>query len=328
MKKILILSLLTHSLYADVASIATIGEGVDALGGLVSTADAVTGGIFSVMNHGEIEYGRGNITLDASMIGLSGKIGDDVTTYTLKNEHHATPIKHLNYNYKISWYESQKMNQAVSTYNEYVNDFNGYTGDALSIPSLNYRIRGLDADVGVGWDIIDISPRDYFSIGADVGLSLPTIESTLASQSSSSSSSEGSSASVFDASNTTITTYKVGMQMRVSKSLSTNISLYASSIFAYQTARLQNDTINLDIYTDGIFNENELGIRFQLLEYKQELTSWFALKPELFFTAGVRYSTWTLDSVAVNLFDYALPLPESDFQVNATTIYAGIGYSF
>jgi hypothetical protein len=296
------------------------------VGGVITTANGLTGGLFSIMNHGEVEYGRGSIALTASMIGLNGTISDDVTTYTIKNEHHPSPIKHINYNYKISWYDSQQINQAITTYDGYVSDFNGYTGDALSIPQIAYKIKGLDADIGIGYDIIDIGSKDYFSIGPDIGLSFPSIESTLASSDSSSQS--GDASSLFNASNTKITTYKVGLQMRVSKSLTSYLSIYASSVYAYQMARLENNEINLDIYTDGVFNENEIGIRLQAIERKYILTSWFSLSPQLFFTAGVRYSSWELNDVAINLFDYDLALPKNTFKVESTTMYAGIGYSF
>jgi hypothetical protein len=325
LKKILLLSLLAHTVYADVTDIVTISENVDAVGGVVTTANAVTGGLFSIMNHGEVEYGRGSIALTGSMIGLAGTISDDVTTYTIKNEHHNSPLKHINYNYKISWYDSQKINQAVTTYDGYVNDFNGYTGNALDIPQISYKIKGLDTDIGVGYDIIDLGVRDYFSIGPTIGLSFPTLKATTASTSSSSSS---DASSLFNSSNTKITTYKVGLQMRVSKSLTSYLSIYASSVYAYQMARLQNSEINLDIYTDGIFNENEIGIRLQALERKYDVTSWFSLSPQLFFTAGVRYSSWELNDVAINLFNYDFPLPQSTFKVESTTMYAGVGYSF
>lgn len=316
----------SHTAYAEVADIVTISESVDAVGGVVTSANAITGGLFSIMNHGEVEYGRGNIALTGSMIGLNGTISDDVTTYTIKNEHHASPLKHVNYNYKITWYDSQQINQAVAAYDGSVSDFNGYTGDALSIPQIAYKIKGLDVDIGVGYDIIDIGPKDYFSIGPDIGLSFPTIESTLDSQSSSSGSSDASS--LFNSSNTKITTYKIGLQMRVSKSLTSYLSIYASSVFAYQTARLENSEIDLDVYTDGIFNENEIGIRLQALERKYELTSWFSLSPQLFFTAGVRQSSWELNDIAINLFSYDFPIPANTFKVESTTMYAGVGYSF
>lgn len=326
LKKVILVCIFAHVLHADVADIMTISENVDAVGGVITTANAVSGGLFSIMNHGEVEYGRGNIALSASMIGLDGTISDDVTTYTIKNEHHASPIKHVNYNYKISWYDSEQLNQAVSTYDGYVNDFNGYTGNALNIPQLSYKIKGLDVDIGLGYDIIDLGSRDYFSIGPSIGLSFPTIESTIDSSSSDTQSSDASS--LFNASNTKITTYKLGVQMRVSKSLTSYLSVYASSVYAYQTARLKNSEIDLDIYTDGIFNENEIGIRLQALERKYEITSWLSFSPELFFTAGVRYSSWELNDVAINLFDYDFPIPQNKFKVDSTTMYLGLGYSF
>jgi hypothetical protein len=265
------------------------------------------------MTHGEIEIGKGTMSLEGGFLGLNGKISDNVTTYTLKNEHQNTPIEHLNYNYKISWFDSNKINQALSTYN------------ALDIPAMDYRIWGLDGDIGLGWNLIDHGSHDYFSLGLDVGMSVPLIEATKASNSSNYSG-LNSTAKLYGAGDTKIWTYKVGPQMRASKSLTSTLSLYGSAIYAYQYASVKNSSIGLNSSVDGAFIESELGLRFQPLEKKFPITSWFSLSPQLYFTTGARYDQWVLHNIAVNLFDQKLP--KSDMKISSSTAYIGIGYSF
>ena len=325
MKYVLLSALLASNIYADTApDIVTIGNAVAQVNTATATLNVISGGIFSVLTHGEVEYGKGKFAMSGAFLGLNESISDTVTTYTLKAEHTNTLIKHLNYNYKINWYDSQKINQPISTYNGYVSNVNGYTGNALTIPSLNYKVRGLDADIGLGWNIIDISEHDYFSIGPDIGISLPWIEAT----GTSSSSSSNSSASLLSNTGTKISTYKAGVQMRVAKSLTSYLSLYASSIYAYQIGKLTNSNVNLDINVHGIFNENEIGLRYQPLEYSYKLTSWLSISPQLYFTAGARYTQWVINNVSVNLFNQNIPLAPTDLKMNASAGYIGVGYSF
>lgn len=326
--KILLLPVLAINLaYADTIDIADVSQVLTDVSGYSNALNAATLGAFGVMSHGEIEVGKGSMSLEGGFLGLSGKISDDVTTYTLKSEHQNTPIKRLNYNYKISWYDSKSINQAASTYNGYVSDINGYTGDALGIPSMDYTIRGLDADIGLGWNIIDHGEHDYFSIGVDVGVSTPWIEGT---QSSSSSSSAPSNevATLIGSGETKIISYKVGPQMRVSKSLTQNLSLYGSAVYAYQYASIKNSSIGLKASVNGSFTESEVGLRFQPLEKKYPITSWFSISPQLYFTTGIRYSQWSLGNVAINLFDQNIPMTKGDFKITASTTYLGLGYSF
>jgi uncharacterized protein (DUF736 family) len=328
MKKIILPFLLIQITYADsTLDVTNIGNALTTATEYSNTLNKLTLGTFGIMTHGEIEMGHGTMSLEGGFLGLNGKISDNVTTYTLKAEHESTPINHLNYNYRISWYDSSSMNQALSTYNQTVTDINGNTYNALDIPTMDYRIRGLDADVGLGWNIIDLGPHDYFSLGLDVGMSTPWIEATKASSSSNSGSSNPI-AILYGAGYTKIWTYKVGPQMRVSKSLTSALSLYGSAIYAYQYASVKNSSIGLNSFVDGTFTESELGLRFQPLEKKFPITRWFSLSPQLYFTTGVRYNRWALHDIAVNLFDQNIPLPKSNMQVSSSTTYIGLGYSF
>lgn len=328
MKKFLLPCLLMTLTYADsTLDITKIGNVISTATEYSNTLNKLTLGAFGIMTHGEIETGNGTMSMEGGFLGLHGKISDDVMIYTMKTEHQNTFIKHLNYSYKISWYDSKKINQTLSTYNQTVTDINGNTYNALDIPSMDYRIRGLDADVGLGWNIIDLGPHDYFSFGADIGISTPWIES-IQSSSSSNSGSSNPLAILYGTGNTKIWTYKVGPQMKVSKSLTSYLSLYGSAIYAYQYASLKNSSIGLRSFVDGTFTESELGLRYQPLEKKYRVTSWFSLSPQLYFTTGVRYSKWTLHDVAINLFDQNIPLPKSELKVKSSATYLGIGYSF
>jgi len=309
MRSFLLPFLLINLVYAE--DIRQVGNTLNSATEVSNTLNSATGGIFGIMTHGEIETGRGTMSMEGGFLGLNGKISDNVTTYTLKTEHQNAFIKHLNYSYKINWYDSNKMNQALSTYNGSV------------LPSMDYSIRGLDADVGLGWNLIDLGSHDYFSLGVDVGLSTPYIKAT-----KSSSTSNPPSSTLYGTDDTKIWTYKVGPQIKASKSLTSHVSLYGSATYAYQYASIKNSSIGLDTHADGTFTEGELGLRYQPLEKKYPLTSWFSLSPQLYFTAGARYNKWSLYDVAIDLFNLNSPLPKSELSISSTSTYLGLGYSF
>lgn len=327
MKKYLVSLVLSLNLYAEIApDTTTIVKITDTIGQGINTINVATGGVFAFLTHGEIEYGMGSMELQGGFFGLNGTISDKVTTYTIKNEHANLFNSNLNINYKVSWYDSGKVDQGVASYNGFANSTNTVTQGAFTLPAINYKVQGLDADIGVGWDIVHAGKHDYLSIGPDIGISSPVLEST--SSSSSNSGTTSGQLLSFISSNTNMWTYKIGGQIRASKSLNQYLYLYASSIYAYQTARVENKAIGLNVQLDGRFNENEIGIRLQPLEYKYNVTSWFSIDPQLYFTAGWRYSQWTLDKMSVDLFNTGIPLHPSKFQMTSSASYVGIGYSF
>lgn len=314
------------TLNADVTDVATISQISSDVGGFLGSANALSLGIFGIMTHGEVEYGKGTISIEGGFLGLEGKISDNVTTYTLKEEHHNVSfIEHLNYSYKLSWFSSEYVNQAQNTYNGYVNNINGYTGDALSLPPLAYKITGLDADIGLGWNVLDNGENDYLSIGLDVGLSTPMIEATQLPLTSGDSS---SSASTSGSSSTKMKTYKIGPQIKIAKTITPWLWLYASAIYAYQKASIKNSSIGLDSNVRGRYLENELGIMFRPIRYSYQLTDWFSLSPKLYGSLGIRYNEWIHDKTTINLYNQELLNYQGDLKVNTMTTYVGVGYSF
>jgi hypothetical protein len=311
MKYKLLILLLSASLYADAApDLVTLEKIAQNSSQVIDTLNNASLGLYSVVSHSEIEYGRGTLSLEGSLFGSDKKISDNVTTYTIKTEHQNTPIKHLNYNYKISYYTAKVFQQ------EY-----------LSIPAMNHDIKGIDADFGLGWNIVDISKDDYISLGVDVGISLPNIDTSQVNTTSSQIIDTNNSISISNNS-THFTTYKIGAQVRFSKSIIPMLSVYGSAVYASQFASITNKSIDLNIHTSGIFHEEEIGLRLRPIDYKYQITSWFAIHPNLYFTAGIRYSQWIFKDVAINISNTNAPLPKQDFTLSSSTTYVGMGYSF
>lgn len=317
--------LMASVLNAEVPDVSSINEAVTGVGGALDVLNNYTLGIFSIMNRGEIQYGQGTVSLDGGFLGLEGTIKDRISIYTLKKEHQNISKTAWNYGYKISWYDSNLITQAQNTYNGYVSDIDGYTGSSLIIPPVSYRIQGLDADVGIGYNIIDHSEHDYLSVGIDTGLTLPVFTAT---QLPSDESGGGVTATMKATGKTRIQTFKVGPQIKIAKSITSKLWIYGSTVYAYQFARIRNSSIDLDTRINGSFLENELGLMYRPFRYSYRLNDWISLSPQLYFSTGFRYSKWLHFDTAINLFDSDIPTQKGSFSLQSSTSFVGIGYSF
>lgn len=325
MKTIVLPILMASVINADVPDVSSINQAVTGVGGALDVLNNYTLGIFSLINRGEIQYGRGTVTLEGGFLGAEGAISDRIATYTLKKEHQNFSKSAWNYGYKISWYDSELISQSQSTYNGYVSDVDGYPGSALIIPPVSYRIQGLDADVGIGYNIINHSEHDYLSIGIDTGLTLPVFT---AAQLPSDESGGGVTATMKATGKTRIQTFKVGPQIKIAKSITSKLWLYGSSVYAYQHARIRNSSIDLDARVNGSFMENELGLMYRPFHYSYRLNDWISISPQLYFSTGYRYSKWLHYDTAINLFDTNIPAPKGSFSLQTATSFLGVGYSF
>ena len=303
MIKKLILPLFATLIYADAApDLVTIEKIVENSSKVIDTLNNASLGLYSVISHSEIQYGHGRLTLSGSVFGMDNTVANNLTTYTLLAQHQNTPIQHLNYNYKINYYTSKIKSPA----GEY-------------LPETNFSIKGIDADLGIGWNIVDISEDDYISIGLDVGLSLPDIDSNPT---------DNNQTSPLDIGRIKLTTYKIGPQIRFGKSLMPMFALYGSAVYAREYATLTAKKLDTEIHVRGIFHEEELGIRFHPIDYKYKVTSWFTIHPNLYFSAGVRYSQWELKNVHLDLSGTGVTLVDDKLTLSSSVTFVGMGYSF
>ncbi|WP_297441506.1 hypothetical protein [Sulfurimonas sp.] len=145
MKAHITLLLLSSLLSAQTATdLVTFEKFLDNSNEVTAILNDTTMGLYNAVSHSEIEYGEGTFAMEGSLLGLDKKDSTDITSYTLKSEHQNLPIKQLNYNYKINYYTS---------------------GD-------NDKLQGIDADFGMGYNLVNISKDEYISLGIDLGVSL------------------------------------------------------------------------------------------------------------------------------------------------------------
>ncbi len=249
---------------------------------------------------GEIQYGKGDFTMGAGFMGMGAQMSTDITSYTMQEEH-ANFFGNGFYKYSLTWYDSKVMTDMQNL-----------------MPSTGYEFQGLDANIALGYDIVHKGKNDYIALGILAGISMPWIEGT----------DNTSGNPLFTNTKTSITIYKVGPTISLSKSVGDYLSIYGSATYAYQTGEFENDMfVNSSIKADGTFQEYVIGVKLQsnLEEYE---FGWFTISPKLYLTAGYKFTKWEFEEMNMQMMGITMNSSSPDFYMDASTIYFGLGYGF
>jgi len=302
-------------------------------------------GLATSLMASELQYGSGTFGMKGGFIGLTSEVTTDVESFSLV-ERHSNFASTMFYGYDLTWYDSTTLSAAQHTYNEQADAFNAglpQDGGGLSIPSMDYRMKGLDVNLKVGYDVWHENQDNFVGVGVLVGLSMPWIDggsddSTLGAvpnfdfyTGNAGALEEG--ADLFADSETEIMTYKVGPTLSFQKSLmGKKLSLYGLASYAYQTGYIKNDYANSDFTVDGTYQEYGLGLYFTPFTETFKW-GWFTLSPRIYATLGYKYSRWDLDDVSIDISGADLSSAVLDplamtFTMDTSVGYFGIGYSF
>jgi len=292
-------------------------------------------GISNLLLATEFDYGIGTFNMQGGFLGSKAEMSTDISTYSLVTRH-ANVMGDFFYGYDINWYDSDTLNQKQYTYNSTVSNMNnmlgGVNNSALTIPAMDYTFQGLDANIKFGYDVWHQDDDNFLGLGAIVGISLPWIDSSKSDDSSSSDSSSNI-LGAFPDTKTTIKTYKVGATINFQKALISNkLSLYGMGSYAFQTGNIENDYLDSDYSVDGTYQEYNIGLYFTPFTEKYKV-GFLTLSPRIFATIGYKYSKWSVDEMAINMSgkevnsDILEPL-KSDFNMDSSVGYFGVGYSF
>ncbi|MBU1668329.1 hypothetical protein KKC13_07895 [bacterium] len=293
----------------------------------------------------EIEYGTGTFSMKGGFLGLTGSIGTDVSTYSLLERHSNLSSSNFFYGYDFTWYDSETLKQAQHTYNNITSTANNFSSRFLpntlnvyaKIPSMNYRAKGLDANIKVGYDVLHEDQDNFVGLGLLVGLSMPWIDSSTDAAPDFSFVLDNSgnilnAADYFKSSKTSLMSYKIGPSVTFQKSLNEKVSVYGTGSFAYQTGSIENDYSNSKFSVNGTFQEYNIGFYFSPFTEEYQW-GWLRLSPRIYGTLGYKYSKWDLDEMVINMSGAELSSDILDplgmkFGMDSSISYVGIGYSF
>ena len=283
----------------------------------------------------EVEYGSGTMKLEGGVLGLEGDNTSRVTTYRLKENHSNIWSTDWFYNYQLAYYTAEPMDVLGTT-------VDAIGGGFLDVSGTQYDVKGFDGQASFGYNIYSEGEHDYIGLGVSLGIAAPYLEN---SEGSTGSTSDSSSDSTTESSGSTIvgagatatadflysTTeffgYKVGPKLMASKSLGKYASVYGEVSYAWQTLRMTNNTLDLDVDVDGIYVSYDLGFRYQPIKYKYDIGI-MTLEPSLFMTFGANYSELIMEDLALDLSGYNYLFEGSRLKISSTTLYMGVGYEF
>lgn len=283
----------------------------------------------------EFQYGDGTFSMEGGFLGLTGAINTDITSYSLVQRH--SNIGDFFYGYDLTWYDSDVMKQGQYTYNNISSAINNMLphSSPLSIPSIEHRFKGLDANIRLGYDIINENEDNFLGLGLLIGLSIPIITSSFEkslNHKSQKVSDPVNSNEYMEKSETKIKTYKIGPTFSFQKSFNEKLSIYGTGSYTYQTGEVKNKYADSKYSVDGTFQEYNLGLYFTPFTETYEW-GWFTLSPRIYATIGYKYAKWDVDEMAINISDNELHSDILDpfamkFSMDTSVGYLGVGYSF
>ena len=294
----------------------------------------------ALLTAGEFQYGLGTFNLDGGFTqGVSDTISSDIDTYSLVERHSNVAGSKIFYGYDAMWMDSKTLQQAQQNYNNLVGQGNNLipTSSPWKIPTMDYRIKGLDANLRVGYDILHENEDNFLGLGLLVGISIPWIDSSSSSNSSDDNKNfllENQNSSLnlnelFKDTKTSIMTYKIGTSINFQKSLNEKVAIYGIGTIAYQTGYIKNDYIDSKFSVDGTYQELNAGLYFTPFTEKYKL-GFLTLSPRLYATLGYKYSKWDIDDVTVDIYKNSVKMKPMvmKFGMDSSVGYFGVGYSF
>jgi len=258
---------------------------------------------------GEVQFGKGKFGVDANFLGLKSSKSEDITSISLVDEHKNIFSTKYFYSYKIAYYKSNTLTTSASYLRSLLNKANSVSSIAL----IYNKLRGVDLDIVIGKDFVNKERGDtYFGVGILMGASFLYLKT---------SSSNNNTLKYLKKSKTKFYTYKLGLSVKGQKSFNKIVNGYFNTSYAFQTARVKNDVLNLDSSSNGNYLGFNVGIKFQIKTVKK---IWkFTISPSIYVTMGYRYDYWKVNNVKIN----SLSL-NTDIKLKVSQMYAGLGYDF
>jgi len=175
------------------------------------------------------------------------------------------------------------------------------------------QIEGVDLNGILGVDFINQDNQDtYLGAGILVGVTFPTIKTK---------SNNSSDLDYLKKSKTKLTTYKLGLSIKGQRKMNGFIDFYASTAYAFQTAKVKNSVLNLNASSNGDYFTFNTGIKFQAKTKKK--IGFVTLSPAVFATIGYRYDYWKVNNIKINSLNI-----KTDIEFKISQLYVGLGYDF
>jgi len=245
----------------------------------------------------EFQYGSG--TIKPEILGFSKSM--DVKSFSLTQKH--KNIKNFYYGYDLTYYKSESVDYAFSYFNTFA-----------KVIDVNYKLRGLDLDINLGYDLHK-TPKSYLGFGAALGISIPYIKTK----------SSSNDYPFLENSKTKFLTYKIGLNISSGYDFNRFLGFKVDAISAYQIASIKNDYVNKSVKATGIYNSLDVAFRFTPFKAKKKI-GFITFAPKFYIDFGYKYRYWKFNNVESEVFN--LNLEKADFKIKSNVAYIGLGYEF
>ncbi len=267
---------------------------------------------YSISNSAELRFGKGSFSVSSDIFGSSKEIKEDITVYSIAEQHKNIFGNRLYYSYNLSFLSSEKERKVIDLYNTAYDPTPGYK------PQMEYELKGFDGQIDLGFDVLN-SGSSYLGFSAFLGISLPYIENY------NTDSNNNNTLSALPDSKTEIKTYRVGGSVKGGYEIFPRINIFGFFSYGYQTGKVENEKWGIDGSVNGSYMTIGGGIKFYIFKEKKKIL-FLTLSPQLYVTAGYKYDRWELKDVKIN--NIALNLNKDDLVITDSYGFFGLGYSF
>ncbi|SNZ03888.1 hypothetical protein SAMN06265182_0498 [Persephonella hydrogeniphila] len=260
----------------------------------------------------EFRYGKGNFSVESDILGSSDKVEEDISTYSISEEHKNIFGSRLFYGFNLTFLSSKKEQKIIDLYNTSYDPTPGYK------PKMSYKLEGFDGQIDIGFDLLS-SEKGYLGFSGLLGISLPYIKNY------NSDNNNNLTKQAIPDSKTKIKTYRVGGSIKAGYEIFPRIQIFGFISYAYQTGKVENDCWNIDASVNGTYFTAGGGIKAFLVKKKMKIL-FVPISPQLYLTAGYKYDKWTVKDAKIN--NIALNVSKDDIIITDSYGFLGVGYSF
>lgn len=269
----------------------------------------------------DLSYGKGTFKMDSAINPfISSNVSLDIDTLSLRENHKNIRDTKLYYHFKLDYFDSDTVNKMTDIASTPITtplpgfgiSINEYIAQQTKLPvPTNYRVHGLDFDIGLGYDLIK---DDKTTLGASVNTGISTPYMKMHNIKSTAKLFLGA-LNTFD---TKVKTYKIGASVYAQRKLTNQLSISGSSALNYQTGEMDNDLVGSGIDVDGSYFKFDVNVKYSPKSYKN-----------LYLTGGYTYNKWDYDSMKVQVPVGSFKVPRNmDIDFESNNFYLGLGYKF
>ncbi|NPA53140.1 MAG: porin family protein [Aquificae bacterium] len=277
----------------------------------------------------DIEFGKGEFSMEMAVLGFSGKLTTDITTITLNETHRNVFTDRIFINFDITYFRSDTVRKMLDLYNRYADTAcsfcnmcpfppcRGCSEMCNQFPIGKYEVVGFDINFGAGYDVWK-QYNNYLGVGLIIGATFPWIKGERAIDYSL------DFMNLMRDTETEVMTYKFGPQVRGAFEVIPGLFVHGDAAVAFQKAWVENDSFFIDASVEGSFFTFNLGVDYMPFVKRQDAWSKF------YITAGFRYKRWLVKDVKIGNVSIRrlILIPVSDLKMETTIAYFGAGYEF